>query len=164
MKNRAPPPEARRASCLLASRARTVELCFEFPDRYPPQLSASGNWIVPTALLLSMKQGEPLAIDAPISPVLLRNLDTIQQIYRAWIPGLKQVQVVAPCDDESPLAHGGAGLFFSRGVGSFYSLIQHPAFISELIVIHGVEFSYNAGAGAVFPEDMELAPPVSEDC
>src|SRR5262249_24315896 len=144
--------------------AGTEELFFEFPDRYPPQLRASGNWIVPIALLLSMKQGEPLAIDAPISPVLLRNLDTIQQIYRAWIPGLKQVQVVAPCDDESPLAHGGAGLFFSRAVDSFYSLIQHHACISELIVIHGFEFPYNAGAGAVFQEYMESARRVAEDC
>lgn len=134
--------EARRLSCVVESRGERAELFLEFPQGDPPNFSTGGNWIVPALLLACMKQGKPLEMQVPISPVLLRNLETIQDIYRTWIPGYRNVQVIAPVR-EQPQGQNRTGLLFSGGVDSFYSLLKHQECVSDLIVLHGFEFPWN---------------------
>jgi hypothetical protein len=85
----------------------------------------NGDPFLAAALLPAMKSGEPLEIDAPVSPRLLRSLEQIQAIYRAWGSRLCEVEVRAPtrAQPDVPSGVGDVGLFFSLGVDSFYTLV-----------------------------------------
>jgi hypothetical protein len=137
--------EKRRLSCIVESGSETSELFFEFSGAEPLTLTNSGNWIVAALLLSCMKLGQNLAVEQPVSPLLLRNLETIQEIYKAWIPGHSVIQLAAPVQAQ-PASRERVGLLFSRGVDSFYSLLKHDSRISDLIVLHGFEFPWNEDA------------------
>ena len=134
--------EERRLSCFVEMGGETSELFFEFSEASPVTLSSSGNWIVAALLLSCMKLGESLVLQEPISPLLFRNLKTIQEIYKAWMPGHSAIEIVAPLQEQLAGPER-VGLLFSRGVDSFYSLLKHDHCISELIVLHGFEFPWN---------------------
>jgi hypothetical protein len=151
--------EKRKRSCLVESQGETSELFFEFSETDCCELSTSGNWIVAAMLLSCMKLGEPLILEAPISPLLFRNLQTIQEIYRAWIPGHSVIQVTAPLQEQRA-GQERVGLLFSRGVDSFYSLLKHDASISDLIVLHGFEFPWNEDT--TFREHLTSVQSVAE--
>ena len=134
--------EERRLSCFVEMGGETSELFFEFSEASPVTLSSSGNWIVAALLLSCMKLGETLVLQEPISPLLFRNLKTIQEIYKAWMPGHSAIEIVAPLQEQLAGPER-VGLLFSRGVDSFYSLLKHDHCISELIVLHGFEFPWS---------------------
>ena len=134
--------EGRRLSCFVEMGGEASELFFEFSEAPPANPSSSGNWIVAALLLSCMKLGETLVLQEPISPLLFHNLKTIQEIYKAWVPGHSAIEIVAPLK-EQPAGPERVGLLFSRGVDSFYSLLKHDHCISELIVLHGFEFPWH---------------------
>jgi hypothetical protein len=134
--------EGRRLSCFVEMVGETSELFFEFSEAPPANPSSSGNWIVSALLLSCMKLGETLVLQEPISPLLFRNLKTIQEIYKAWVPGHSAIEIVAPLQEQLAGPER-VGLLFSRGADSFYSLLKHDHCISELIVLHGFEFPWN---------------------
>jgi hypothetical protein len=134
--------EGRRLSCFVEMGGETSELFFEFSEASPVKLSSSGNWIVAALLLSCMKLGETLVLQEPISPLLFRNLKTVQEIYKAWVPGHSAIEIVAPLQEQLAGPER-VGLLFSRGADSFYSLLKHDHCISELIVLHGFEFPWN---------------------
>jgi hypothetical protein len=144
--------EQKRLSCTVEQKGRASELFFEFTEPDAHCFSGSGNWIVPALLLSCMKRGEPLEIEEPISPVLLHNLQTIQDIYATWLPGYRPIQVIAPVGEGTAIPER-TGLLFSRGVDSFYSLVKHVSSISDLIVLHGFEFSWKENGQ--FQEHLE---------
>src|SRR5215467_5893954 len=123
--------EGKRLSCFVEMGDETSELFFEFSEGPPADLGSSGNWIVAALLLSCMKLGETLVLQEPISPLLFRNLKTIQEIYKAWVPGQPAIEIVAPLQEQLPGPEQ-VGLLFSRGVDSFYSLLKHDHCISEL--------------------------------
>ena len=138
--------EERRLSCFVEMGGETGELFFEFSEASPVKLSSSGNWIVAALLLSCMKLGETLVLQEPISPLLFRNLKTIQEIYKAWVPGHSPIEIVAPLQEQLAGPER-VGLLFSRGADSFYSLLKHDHCISELIVLHGFEFPWSEDSG-----------------
>jgi hypothetical protein len=137
--------EGRRLSCFVEIGGETSELFIEFSEPYPANLSTSGNWIVAALLLSCMKLDEALVLQDPISPALFRNLKTIQEIYKAWVPGHSAIEIVAPLEEQLAGPER-VGLLFSRGVDSFYSLLKHDHCVSDLVVLHGFEFPWNEDA------------------
>jgi hypothetical protein len=105
-----------------------ASLWFRFPRWCLPYLSAgNGDPFLAALLVPAMHLGEPLAISAPVSPRLLAAVPTLQDIYVAFDHRVRRIPVLATARDEvAPSARSdAAGLFFSLGVDSFYSLIKH---------------------------------------
>jgi hypothetical protein len=103
-------------------------LWFRFPRWCLPYLSAdNGDPFLAALLVPAMHLGEPLVLPASISPRLLAAVPTLQEIYVAFDHRLRRIPVLATARDEvAPSARSeAAGLFFSLGVDSFYSLIKH---------------------------------------
>ena len=144
------------------NRFAPFQLWYRFPDWCQPYLSAeNGDPFLAALLLPAMLSGERLAIDAPVSPRLLRSLPDLQAIFHCFDPRLRLVEVEAttrPAPRQtSPPA---LGLFFSLGVDSYYSLLknqrQHPRdeqSVSHLVMIHGYD-TYHQGWDERFPPRM----------
>ena len=96
------------------------------------------------ALFPAMKLGLTLSTEAECSPLLLRNLESIQKKLIAWDRSLSAIAVVAPAapPPEPPAARRG-GAFFSGGVDSFHTLFRHFDRISDLIFVHGFDIPAN---------------------
>jgi hypothetical protein len=90
-----------------------------------------------------MKQVVTLRVVSPLSTQFLAALPDMQALLRAWRTYLQCVPVEAPHESLEPDAgqrdDRGVGLFFSGGVDSFYSLLQHRAEITHLIFVHGFD-------------------------
>jgi hypothetical protein len=109
-------------------------------------LRASADPFLASLLLPSMRLGEDLRIEAPVSPRLLNATETIMDIYAAWVSGVRRPSIA--CDVAAPRmpAPSGGGLFFSCGVDSFFSLLKdvegrthRKDRISHLILIGGFD-------------------------
>lgn len=122
--------------------------------RFPAALRSfldpdNGDPFLAALLTLAMKAGEPLMIHASVSPRLLRAAREIQTIYHLWDGRLSPVPVEAPLRIEATPPRAGpprAGLFFTLGVDSWYTLLKHedevarsgPA-VNDLIFVHGFD-------------------------
>jgi hypothetical protein len=100
-------------------------------------LADTTEWSIPLRLVKSVAEGKTTNLGS-ISPLLASNLETIRDIYAAWIAGHRvpltfeiSSHVVAPAK--------GVSLFFSGGVDCFYSLIKHRDEIENLVLIHGFD-------------------------
>lgn len=121
----------------------------------------NGDPFVAALLIIAMRVGETLEIQAPISQKLLDNVTEIQRIYRSWDNELSEVAVRAPIrkDDTSLLTKPNEiGLFFSGGVDSSYSLFKnfndHPndaESIGYLIMVHGFDIRVGKEDSGHFP-------------
>lgn len=107
-------------------------------------LCPRGDAFVPALLLPAMVLGEPLRIEAPTSPLLLRNARTAMDIYAAWVPSARPVEIIAP-ESVSLGTYDGTGLFFSGGVDSFYSLQKNLGIVTLLITVHGLDVRLHDG-------------------
>jgi hypothetical protein len=102
-------------------------------------LADTPQWSIPLRLVKAVADGEAANLGS-VSPLLASNLETIRDIYAAWIDGQKvplnfelssDAAVAAPCS--------GVSLFFSGGVDSFYSLIKHRDDVENLVLVHGFD-------------------------
>ncbi len=91
------------------------------------------------ALPVAMALGRPLRVDGPVSAQLLTNLHSIQAIYRSWNPGWRVIPVSAQPTRLDAAPGNGAACFFSGGVDSFYTLLEHLDEIDALVFIHGFD-------------------------
>ena len=100
-------------------------------------------------LPLAMSRAESLEIPLPVDPILLRNLELLQGVWRAWYPDwLSVVDLAAP---EARPGSMGSGVVscFSGGVDSFFTLIRnHRRFaagdarrITSLMLVHGADIA-----------------------
>jgi hypothetical protein len=121
-------------------------------------LSSSQDWIVPARLLDSMVQGHALSVGGAISPLLQANLQSIQDIYRAWLPAAKEVPVNSATLASETRASGGS-VFFSGGVDSFYSLLKHRERLDNLVLVHG--FDVPLAAESFFEQVRSVAGEVA---
>jgi hypothetical protein len=136
-------------------------LWFRFPRWCLPHLSAgNGDPFLAALLVPAMHLGEPLVLPAPVSPRLLAAVPTLQDIYVAFDHRVRRIPVLATARDEprAPNASSdAAGLFFSLGVDSFYSLIKHwrrltpnARTLTHLITIDGFDVG-RGEEGDAFP-------------
>jgi hypothetical protein len=139
---------------------RPFRLWYRFPHEWAPFISAErGDPFLAACLAPAMVLGEPLTIEAAVSPQLLRTAEEIQTILRAWNPRLHDVRLnVQKCAPPAvAVERQGNGLFFSLGVDSSYSLLKnlarHPSdseTITHLITVIG--FDLYLRDNAQFPE------------
>jgi hypothetical protein len=139
-------------------------LWYRFPEWCTPYLSPdNGDPFLAALLLPAMRTGEPLIIDAPVSPALVEALPEIQAIFAVFDPRTRPVHVDA-ISRASPLIDGCGerrnGLFFSMGVDSFYSLLKnqrdHPndsRAITHLLSVHGFDAAHD-GWDPEFPAEL----------
>lgn len=137
-------------------------LWYQFPAWCGPYLNPeNGDPFLASLLYLAMRTGERLAIEAPVSPLLVEALPDIQAIYATFDPRARPIAVDAITRDSRPLKGDGerrTGLFFSMGVDSFYSLLKNQRHlptgatsISHLIAVHGFDVAHD-GWKREFPE------------
>jgi hypothetical protein len=81
---------------------------------------------LPALLHLSMHLGEPLHIDGSVSPLLLDNVDRASLVLRSWWPDLAEARVSA-AELAAPNGGAGTGVFFTRGVDSWHSVLETVA-------------------------------------
>jgi hypothetical protein len=140
------------------ARMEPLFLWYRFPEELSGLISAdSGNALAAALLLPAMRHGEPIELPVPVSPKLMRSIQRIQMIYRAWDPTLSIIAVNAPLLEDARPTGREIGLFFSSGVDSFYSLarntIDHPLnedVITELIMVQGFDTEVQQGRSDVF--------------
>jgi hypothetical protein len=90
------------------------------------------------ALPLAMSRGWKLQVHGPVSGKLLQALPQLQAIYRNWVPGLQTVTCDVPQVTSSARLHA-AGMFFSAGVDSYYTLLKHEQSVSSLVFVTGFD-------------------------
>jgi len=133
----------------------------------------SGDPFVASLLLIAMKNHEMLEVRAPVSPKLLRSVHQIQAIYKSWNPALSEVRIKAPVQDRDLSLirqRSRAGIFFSCGVNSFYSLLknqryqsEHEDTITHLIVLQGFDIYFGRGNTGLFPSVLANAEKVAHE-
>ncbi len=109
--------------------------------------------VIPTAdaalaacLMPAMRFGGTLNMVDPVSPRMLRMQHEFQAIQRTWSldwefgdPPLREVRVVAPTrKQEATQADGRVAAFFSGGVDSWSTILNHPE-ITDLIFVRGTD-------------------------
>jgi len=91
--------------------------------------------IAATILPLMMSGGGRCEIRGAVSERFLTSIEQIQDIYYAWEPNS---QKAAFTDGlyivKKQPGKMGTGVFFSAGVDSFYTLLQHKDEITDLII------------------------------
>jgi hypothetical protein len=113
------------ASVRLDKRRETRRVDYAFTGVDPAWLSTSGDAWVAAGLQPAMALGEPLVIEAPVSPALLARVPVIMDILTSWDSALRRVDVVAPAAPAAAPVARRTNLFFSLGVDSFYSLLKN---------------------------------------
>jgi hypothetical protein len=123
-----------------------VELYFDY-DGLEPFVGHDADAFAAAMLLPSMRVGEALEIEPPISPQLYFNLPRIRDVFCTWWPEFRRIEIRTTArsvgyDTATPRA----GTFFSGGVDSFYTLLKHrscagllPAPLTHLIFMRGIE-------------------------
>jgi hypothetical protein len=113
-----------------------------------PEFVGDGPDAFAAAMLLpAMRAGEPLRIDAPVSPRLAMMLPRIRDIFHTWWPDLSRIDIDLTAAEGGALtAPNRAGTFFSGGVDSFYTFLKHdrghgtlPAPMTHVIFMRGTE-------------------------
>lgn len=114
--------------------------------RVADELVPNADAALATCLMPAMTAGGTLALPVPISPRILRNQREFQAIQRAWSLDwvfrdrpLEEVEVVAPERKPEPSRQNGrVAAFFSGGVDSWSTILDHPE-ITDLIFVRGVD-------------------------
>jgi hypothetical protein len=96
------------------------------------------QWSIPLRLIKAVAEGEAANLGS-VSPLLASNLETIRDIYAAWIDGGRRIPLNFERAPHVAIAAGGVSLCFSGGVDSFYSLIKHRDEVDNLVLVHGFD-------------------------
>ena len=139
----------------------------EFPEKYAEFLSRSGDPWLACLLPLAMKLGEPLRINEPVDKDLLKGVQELMEIWKAWYPHLHIVPIETEVVDRGQREAGGrTASFFSGGVDSFFTVLRHrdgadPINIDDLLFMGGFEIPLrNADAYGRMCDTLERAAAV----
>jgi len=100
-------------------------------------LANTNEWSIPLWLLWAVSEGQPADLGSA-SPLLASNLETLRDIYVAWTGG-RQIPVSYEISSDVTAPASGVSLFFTAGVDSFHSLINHLEEIDNLVFVHGFD-------------------------
>ncbi len=101
-------------------------------------LADTPEWSIPLRLVKAVAEGEAANLGS-VSPLLASNLETIRDIYAAWIEDGHRIPLDFERSSDVAAPSSGVSLFFSGGVDSFYSLIKHRDEVENLVLIHGFD-------------------------
>jgi hypothetical protein len=134
-------PDSETTIQVLFSQAGSEErLFFRFHGVQPiqrPELDA----LLPLILIPAMKLRSPLRFAGPVSRQILDGARRFQEIFTVWYPEFHPV-AIHPDAAESlkpPATSPCAGVFFSGGLDSSYSLIKHQRELTHAIFVHGCD-------------------------
>jgi hypothetical protein len=100
--------------------------------------------IAATLLPLMMNGGGKCEIGGTVSERFLTSIEQIEDIYYAWEPSSQRVTFTSNLSVVKKQSEGTrTGAFFSAGVDSFYTLLQHKDEITDLIFVRGFDISVN---------------------
>lgn len=88
--------------------------------------------------------GGTIECHGTISPRFLASLETIQELYREWDPTLGKARILG-MQPKIPLPSTDkrVGAFFTGGVDSLYTFLNHHDEITDLIFAHGLDIKLN---------------------
>lgn len=98
----------------------------------------SGQGWLPILLPLAMASHEDLSLEFAIDPKLTDNCLKASHLLSNWFSNLNATKINAPRALASAEPKG-VGLFFSGGVDSFATLIEHQAEITHLVFVIGFD-------------------------
>ncbi len=132
-------------------------------------LAEDASPFVILALLPAMKLGVPLRVAAPVSRLLLEQLDQTQDVIMSQLPDMHKIAVDATAAPSSTAqTQRGVGCFFSGGVDSTYTVLTRREQIDHLLFVHGFDIPLSnttlrqTVAAAIRHEARALAKPVIE--
>jgi len=113
-------------------------LFYEFPKG--PRIEECVDAFVVAATIPAMASGLPLEIQGnlPVSRRLLASLDTAQYVLHDWLPQLQRVPILATPRRNPRTTGSGVSSFFSGGVDSSYTFLEHQSVITDPVLIHGM--------------------------
>lgn len=125
-------------------------LWYRVPRSSP--VSGAADPFVAAALLPAMLRGEALEIDPglSVSPKLVENLRSLQEIYHCWNPVFRIVPIEAATAAAGVPLHDGALSFFSGGVDSTYTFLKRQSELTHLAFIQGFDFFVNTKDSGAF--------------
>jgi len=123
-----------------------------------PLLDASTSTFLAAALLPCMALGLDCVVDGVVSARLLQSVERIQNVFCGWDSSFHKIRVTATGGASSTMlsdnvGERGTASFFSGGIDSAYTLIQHCSEIDSLILIHGFDVDL---------DDLDLRKQVSD--
>jgi hypothetical protein len=149
--------DGRTATATIELPAETREVVF-CASKGP--LSSRADPFLALALLPAMRLGATLRVEGRASPLLVQNLDVLQDIYHAWDAGLQRVAVEVAIAPPAPLpAAPGVGCFFGGDASSFYTFCKNRAAITHVVVSPGLDTPRQAAA-TIGQAAAELGAPV----
>jgi hypothetical protein len=95
-------------------------------------------WSVPLRLVRAVAEGKTANLGS-VPPLLAKNLESIRDIYAAWIDGGHRVPLDFELSSDAAPPASGVSLFFSGGLDSFCSLVKHRDEVENLVLIHGFD-------------------------
>ena len=109
---------------------------FEFPSAYRDALSTSGNPWLACLAPLALAFNRPLKIGLPVDALLLRNVEELMAVWRAWYPSLRPIRLLAVPTEAAKHTRRRTALFFSGGVDSLFSLYRNESDAPVGLAIH----------------------------
>jgi hypothetical protein len=103
------------------------------------KVALSATPLAAMCLPIAMSRGWALRSIAPVSALLLRSFETIQNIYRFFLPGSQRIQIEVPVCEEPAAPGREAASFFSGGVDSYYTYLKNRNSITRLIFVSGLD-------------------------
>lgn len=134
-----------------SDRAMQVEV--DFPGegtatvqwQLPTQPSIGGDFLLPLTLLVAMRTGHDLCLQAEVSEAMMGRVEEIQALLRRWDSSLDLVGVecARTVRREAP-PHGRAevGSCFSGGLDSFHTALQHQRELTALVHVQGFDIRH----------------------
>jgi hypothetical protein len=122
----------------------------------------SADAALAACLMPAMRSGGTLRLAEPVSPRVLRTQREFQAIQCAWShawqfgdPPLREVEVIAPTQaPEGPHISGRVATFFSGGVDSWSTILDHPE-ITDLIFVRGFDLIPGVPQHAEIADEVE---------
>jgi len=109
------------------------------------EINTSAEPFLPVALIPSMRKRWTVIVDGEISAILFQGLVKIQQVMSSWYRKFHRVRVkVATTANPGPNGQRPVAAFFSGGVDSFFTLLQHRNELTHLIFVHGFDLPLEA--------------------
>jgi hypothetical protein len=97
---------------------------------------------LPLALLPAMRLGLPIHVEGAVSRTFCHGVERVISYFARSFDEFHQVPVTADqYYDARPETNGRTGSFFSGGVDSFYTLLNHQQQITDLVLIKGFDLS-----------------------
>lgn len=127
---------------------RRISFCATVP------LAENGDALAALGLLPAIELGVPLVIAADVSQQLSRTLPDIQTLLCSWHPNCRPVPVSWQGTARRKRSATTAGVFFSGGADSFYTLVETGKRAGALITLIGADIAPDNQAGRARLESL----------